>query len=140
MFSRFQALLFYFLILHSAASFAQSSTDTSHYGKVTYHQDQEITTLINKHIICSENSKTIPGFRVQIHFGSVREKSSEIRTKFLKLFPEMNAYEIYQQPNFKIRVGDFRTRLEAQGFQKQLSSEFPSSFVVVDQIQLPKLD
>jgi hypothetical protein len=135
-----RTFLFSFFLLITVAAHSQSAKDTSTYGKVEYIQDQQITTLINKHIICSENSKTISGYRVQIHFGSEREKAKEIRTKFLKAFPDMNAYELYQQPNFKIRVGDFRTKLEAQKFQKMVTAEFPSSFVVSDDIQLPKIN
>lgn len=129
---------FFVIFLFSVNGFAQQA-DTSKYGKITYIQDDDITRLINKHIICSENSKTISGFRVQIHFGSEREKAKEIKTRFLKSYPDYNAYEIYQQPNFKIRVGDFRTRLEAQKFQRTVAGEFSSSFVVPDEIQLPEI-
>lgn len=119
---------------------AQTVVDTSKYGKVTYVQENSITSLMNKQILCSEKNKTISGYRVQIHFGSEREKAKEIRTKFLKAHPDIPAYELYQQPNFKIRVGDFRTKLEAQKFQKEIVSEFTSSFVVSDEIQLPRLE
>ncbi len=133
--------LIFVLCLGSAFSnaSAQDSRDTSHYGKITYIQDNDITSLINKHVICSENNKTISGYRVQIHFGSEREKAKDIRTRFLKSYPEISAYEVYQQPNFKIRVGDFRTKLEAQKFQRMIVSEFTSSFVVSDEIQLPRI-
>jgi hypothetical protein len=133
-------IIFSLLAFKTSTMVAQSAKDSSGYGKVTYIQDAQITSLINKHIICSENSKTISGYRVQIHFGSEREKAKEMRARFLKSHPDMNAYELYQQPNFKIRVGDFRTKLEAQRFQKMVMAEFPSSFVVSDDIQLPEIN
>jgi hypothetical protein len=38
-----------------------------------------------------------------------------------------------------VRVGDFRTRLEALRFLKQVSTSFPSAFVVTDQINLREI-
>jgi hypothetical protein len=37
-------------------------------------------------------------------------------------------------------VGDFRTKLEAYKFLKEISIEFPGSFIVQDEIELPKLE
>jgi hypothetical protein len=34
-------------------------------------------------------------------------------------------------------VGDFRTRLEAAGFLKQINSSFPNAFIVPDEVKLP---
>lgn len=80
------------------------------------------------------------GFRVQIHFGNDREKAREFKSAFLALHPNVEAYESYQSPNFRVRVGNFRNRFEAVRFQKELQSEFTSSFVVRDIIEPPKIE
>ena len=51
----------------------------------------------------------------------------------------MKAHEVYQQPFFKIRVGDFRTKLEAYKFQKEIMAQFPNSFIVKDEIEIDQL-
>lgn len=102
-------------------------------------QEKKIEKLNEKHKENCDKKGTIPGYRVQIHFGSDREKAKDEKAKFLKLYSEVPAYENYQQPNFKIRVGDFRTRLEAQKFLKDIKNDFSSSFVVTDEINYPKL-
>jgi hypothetical protein len=51
----------------------------------------------------------------------------------------VGAYIIYQQPNFKIRVGDFRTRLEAMKFLKELQLKYATAFIVRDDVKLPSL-
>lgn len=81
----------------------------------------------------------LQGYRIQIHFGSDRKSALDAKTKFLQLFPETEAYLIYQQPYFKVRVGDYRTRYEAQATYKKLISEFEKMFIVPDRINLPKL-
>ena len=63
-----------------------------------------------------------------------------MKAKFLSQFPDVAAYEKYDQPNFNIRVGDFRTKLEAYRLLKELQQEFPSAFIVQDEIELPELE
>ena len=128
--------LFLFYSLFPPAAFSQKSNE----GKVEIIQAESIDKLMLKHLSINTENETIEGFRIQIHFGGEREKAKLVKTKFLQQYPEVPAYEIYQQPNFKVRVGDFRTRLEAQKFMNEISSSFPSAFIVADDIHLPKLE
>lgn len=82
---------------------------------------------------------SMPGYRVQIYFGNDRTKAQELRSEFLQLFPSVPAYLVYHQPNFKVRVGDFRTRLEAIGFLNKISGSYQSAFIVPDDVKLPDL-
>ena len=109
-------------------------------GKIEVIESPKVKELVNRHVAFNVEKETINGYRVQIHFGGERKKAEKIRTEFLQHYPEVSAYELYQQPNFKVRVGDFRTRLEAQKILKQLAGEFPSAFIVTDDINLPKLN
>lgn len=81
----------------------------------------------------------MPGYRVQIYFGGVRQKAAEVKLDFAGKHPEIASYLTYLAPNFKVRVGDFRTRLEAQGFLKSIEGQYPTSFIVQDEIKLPVL-
>ena len=49
-------------------------------------------------------------------------------------------YTNYNTPNFFLKVGDFRTRLEAEKIKSEIEAEFPTSFVVREKINLPRLD
>ena len=80
----------------------------------------------------------MPGFRVQVYYGSNRSKAIEIRTGFLKTSSGIPAYLIYQQPNFKVRLGDFKTRLEALELLEKMQLEFPGAFIVKDEVKLPQ--
>jgi hypothetical protein len=133
----FRTLLTLFFVLRiTVFSFAQKScADT---GKVLLVQEYKIKQLLNNHI--DINSKApIKGYRIKIHFGPEKNKAKEIKAKFISKFPDIPAYEKYDQPNFNIRVGDFRTKLEAYKFLKEVQIDFPSSFLVQDNIEMPEL-
>ncbi len=116
---------------------------SSNSGKVEIVQDVRIDMLINKHIELNKKQTGIPGYRVQIFFDSgsnSRNKANKVKAEFLLKYKEIEAYKIFQSPNYKVRVGDFRTRMEARGFLKEISSFYPNAYTVKDEIQFPKLD
>lgn len=125
-----------FMVFAYASSYAQKAVADT--GKVEIVQDYKVQQLLDKHV--EINSKApIKGYRVKIHFGSDKNKAKEVKGNFIAKFPDVPAYEKYDQPNFNIRVGDFRTKLEAYKFLKEVQVEFPSAFLVQDEIELPKL-
>ena len=79
------------------------------------------------------------GYRVQIYFGGVRQKAAEVKQDFSSKHSDVLSYLTYSAPNFKVRVGDFSTRLEAQGFLKSIEGQYPTSFIVQDEVRLPSL-
>lgn len=114
--------------------YSQTSSDTA--GKIQFIQDKKITELIAKHIQLNEKAG-INGYRIKIHFGADKNVAKEIKVNFISIYSNVPAYEKYDQPNFNIRVGNFRTKLEAYKFLKQIQSEFPSAFIVQDEIEFP---
>lgn len=78
------------------------------------------------------------GYRIKIHFGVDRDKAKAIRTKFATSFEKYITYEEYQQPNFVVLVGDFKTKLEAYEALKKIQGEFPNSFIVKGRIKVKK--
>ena len=127
-------ILFFLFSFFSAQSYAQSKTDT---GSVKVNADPRVKEIDQKYTD-SRNGK-IKGYRVQIHFSAEKSKAKDAKSKFLNKFPDVHAYEIFETPYFKIRVGDFRTKLEAYKFMKEIQEIFPMTFIVADEIELPPL-
>lgn len=78
------------------------------------------------------------GYRVQLFFGD-RSKAQNLRGEFIRQYPNTPAYISYLAPNFRVRVGDFRTRLASEKFRHKINSDFPRSYIVRDKIELPPL-
>ena len=132
-------LFFSLLFLCATSSFLQAQTAVSDTGKIELVQDYRIKELMAKHVEVNSRA-SIKGYRVKIHFGADKTRAKEIKAKFISKFPDVPAYEKYDQPNFNIRVGDFRTKLDAYRFYKIVVLEFPSAFIVQDEIEMPGLE
>jgi hypothetical protein len=53
-------------------------------------------------------------------------------------FTDEQAYLLFQEPNYKVRIGDFRTQLDALGYMRKIQVAYPNAFIVYDKINLPK--
>lgn len=98
--------------------------------------DVAVSQMVERHVELASKVKTIPGYRVQIaSFSGASSKNLafEMRDRFVADYPEVQAYIVFDEPNFKVKVGDFRTRLEAYAFLQQIK-EFYKGYIVKDNI------
>ncbi|WP_317898976.1 hypothetical protein [Aurantibacillus circumpalustris] len=76
------------------------------------------------------------GYRIKIHFGIDRDAAEAVREKFLLKFPDYPTDKEYQQPNFVILVGSYKSKLEAFESLRKIQGEFPNSFIVKGRIKV----
>ena len=111
-------------------------------ANVEIYQSQGIADAVRQQV-ADNSARTITGYRVRIFFDNkqtARKESEEIYERFTNLYRDVKAYRTYANPYFKITVGDFRTRSEAMELLSRIKSEFPSAFVVKENIEYPLVD
>lgn len=109
-------------------------------GVLILNQSTRIDTLIMKQRQIHANDSTIDGFRVQIfmELGNDALKNAEsVKTKFAEDYPEVPIYLVFGQPYYRLRIGDFRTRLEAENMYQRVKKVYKNAFVTADRINLP---
>ncbi len=121
--------LFFFFLLFTNTLLTQSQVKA---------QDSLANELVAKHKKLNAAHQSMLGYRIQLYFGSDRNRAIEMKTEFNQIYPKTNAYILYHQPNFKLRVGDFKQRLEAMKFFKEIQPEYNSAFIVQDEVRLPE--
>lgn len=121
-----------FLIFHLVVT-AQDNTNAQATTQLKVKQLIEKKATYNK-----LNSGEYDGYRIKIHFGADRVKAREVKSKFSQKFIDYPSYEDYDQPNFIITVGDFRTKQEAFEALKKIQVEFPG-FIVKSKIKPMKV-
>ncbi len=120
-------------------SFSALGQDQS--GRSYVKKDSKVDQLLDAYRKNNRN-RGMQGYRVQIYSASGnRSKLLTDREKasFDEAYPGIRSYITYDEPYYKLRVGDFRTRLDAERFMRQISSQYIYSMVVTDRIRLPQL-
>ena len=93
-----------------------------------------------KHRQIHEKDSTIDGYRVQIFMelgNFALEHAENMKAEFQEKYPDMPVHLVFKQPYYRLRIGDFRTRLEAEHLYQQIKKEYKNAFVTADRIDLP---
>jgi hypothetical protein len=119
---------------------AQDSTSS-----IVIHKDPRVDLLVKKHMQINEETtrearRNVPGFRIQVINTNDRNAAISAKTKVYQLYPELKAYLIYQSPYFRLRVGNFKDKEEADDYLKALSKQFPGNVFLVRDIVEIKLE
>lgn len=95
---------------------------------------------VNKRSSMMTSSGQYKGYRIQVVSTSSRSRAQEVKTEMMNRFPDQKSYLLFQSPNFKVRVGNFLKKEDAEKFRKQLNKVYPQGgYVVEDAIEyVPK--
>lgn len=105
-------------------------------------RDARLDKMLRWHIEKNLEREGMEGYRVEIFFSSTpdaKEQALKTKVNFLSEYPDYAVHIKFIAPNFRVRVGDFRTKDEAWKLYKQVQKEYPTAFVVPDIINFPLL-
>ena len=120
----------------------EDSTQAVLPDRLNVERDARLDKMLKWHIEKNEEREGMEGFRVEIFFSSnldAKEQALDTKVNFLSEYPEYPVHIKFVAPNFRVRVGDFRTKNEAWKLYKQIQKDYPTAFVVPDIINFPLL-
>jgi len=93
------------------------------------------------HLMNSIDAKSLKstGYRIQVFSSSgpnAKKEALQSQSDFLKIYRDYPSYTKWNYPNWVVRLGDYRTHLEAMEFHNEVTSIFPASFIVKDEINV----
>jgi hypothetical protein len=126
------------------ADIMRRNDNNSGTGKLIIEQDPRIDSLLNRNILYNKRLNGMEGFRIQIFNSSeknAREVSGKVRAEFISKFPDIVSYVSFDRPGYyKIRAGDYRTRIEGTKYLLMVRKVFPDAYLVPDIINFPDLN
>jgi hypothetical protein len=108
--------------------------------RISLEIDSLLAANYYKLLTSNKNTSGIPGYRIRIYSESgvgAKEEQQRVKARFLTLYPGIDAYNSYEEPFFKVYVGDCRTRSEVLKLMDRIERNFPNPFWVHDYI-VPK--
>ena len=152
---RYLCSVIFLLVLSSSLGYAQTDTlginsgisaQTAiledFLGKLNVRQDARITDMLLRYSQINQKRNGTEGYRLEIFFSSdtrAREQAMRVKHEFNLVFPDVASYMLFQTPNFKVRIGDFRNKSEALKTKAHIASKYPNAFIVKDMIRFPEL-
>lgn len=106
-------------------------------NSVQYDVEPAIITIQNDYVKVWNKLGETNGYRIQIAAvtgTNSRSTAENERFAFQSRYPEIPAYISYMEPYFRIRVGNFSTRLEAYYIIKEIQGDYPNAYIVPEKI------
>jgi hypothetical protein len=122
--------------LWSAILFAQDTATVYRNKNFTINQEPAIANLLYQYKEYNRKREFGEGFRIQITYTDVRDEVYKSKGALYKEFPDLSSYVEYEQPYYKLRVGDFKSRLEATYYLQLVVTLYPGAFIVRDKIKI----
>jgi hypothetical protein len=97
-------------------------------GKVNIQQDANIPNLLEMKSEMTKDGKFGDRYKIQLYYGD-NNSASEVIKEFRSLYSEWPSEIIYETPNYKVWIGNFRNRLEADRALMKVKGDFPSAFI-----------
>ena len=106
-------------------------------GVVMVKAEPKVDSLIMLHVTQNQTYPFVQGYRIQLFKDSgndALDEAHEIMNKFSERFPGINAYLSFQEPYYRVRVGDYKTRLEALDQMETIKRKYRSVWIIKDYI------
>jgi hypothetical protein len=139
-------LLFTFCLLLNKVN-AQVDSIKKIIDTIIVNKDPRLDILTQKQAIVNKRSQMMTsnglykGYRLQLLSTNNRNQAFKLKYDLLTNYPDHKAYVTYQAPYFKVRLGNFLKKEEAEKMRKQISKNFPTGvFLVEDAIEYTPKD
>lgn len=112
-------------------------------GTIQLVQDARIVDLLGRHLEINRRNDGITGYRILIFKESSQNSKKtafDVKSQFLRSFPGNEVYYIYEQPESKLFVGDYRTKSEATRMKLEIEKLFSKAIIIETKINFPNMD
>lgn len=127
---KFKSLIFCLFV--SAISFGQNN-------QITIDADPRIDSLMIQQTKINKQKDGVSGFRIQIKNTATLKDANALRARFSRDFPELKSYLTYNAPYYKIRIGDYLTKMEAQKDLTEIKKKYRGAYPVPCSISLEEV-
>ena len=124
-------------IKEQLASPAQRDSLTIINETVTISEIGDAATIVEKNL--TSEPQSVSGYRIVIFMSNAqtaRRDAMAIQENFVAMFPKEQSYMTYENPYFKVAVGNCTSQEEAMILLGRLRGSFPKAFIMRENINV----
>lgn len=101
-----------------------------------YDVTRELNTILDSIDVLRKNVRYVDGFTIQVYSGYDSEEATIARGKVYAILPDSAPSLKFEEPNFKVKVGRYYSKLEAQRDYSLLRVKFPSALIIPQRVYI----
>ena len=98
-------------------------------GKLTLNQDPKFEQLLNEKRKVNSSITVNDRYKIQIYNGE-SEASKKMLSEFRRDFKNYDGTIVFSTPAYKVWVGNFKSRIEAERNLADLKKRYPNAFII----------
>ena len=106
------------------------------YVEPTNHLKAEIDSIIRIKSARNQDLGYLQGFTIQIYSGRSREDANNAKYAVYEILEDEDPFVFYDQPRFRVKVGKYYSRLEAEKSLNLLKTRFRQALILPERIPL----
>ncbi|MFD2573338.1 SPOR domain-containing protein [Spirosoma soli] len=100
------------------------------------HVNRELDLILDTIAIKNRTVRYAPGFRIQVYVGNQRQDADAVKLLIYQNFPELSPYLSYNQPTYRLKVGDFMRRIDAERYYASIRRLISSAQLQADKVDI----
>ena len=102
------------------------------------HVNKRLDAILDTIAMHNKSIKFTNGFRIQIYVGNDRKAADDAKIYTYQKYPEIFPYLSFQQPIYKVKIGDFLNRMDAERYFSDIKDLYPSAMILPDRVEIKK--
>lgn len=100
--------------------------------------NSQVDIALDSIAVRNKNVRYSSGYRIQVYVGNDRREVDEAKVFIYQNFPELNTYLTFSQPTYKLKAGDFTSRLDAERYYSSIKQRYSMAMMVSERIDIKK--
>ncbi|SHG98156.1 Sporulation related domain-containing protein [Chryseolinea serpens] len=106
------------------------------YVEPKYAVNKKVDVVLDSIDRYNLQGNAVDGFTIQIYSGLKREEALNAKKTLTSALPDLDADVQYAQPNFRVKVGKYISRLDAQKDFTEVKKRFPTAIIIPDKVAI----
>jgi hypothetical protein len=100
------------------------------------HINAALNPIMDSIATANRRYHSAPGYRIMVYSGNSSQESAVVRKEVYEWSRDYDVYTQYKQPAFRVKVGNFEDRINANYVYSDLVKFFPNAVIIPDQIEI----
>lgn len=115
-----------------------SKEKTSSVVKIPKQVNNQVDMALDSIAVRNKSVRYSTGYRIQVFVGNDRKDVDEAKSYIYQNFPELSTYLTFSQPTYKLKTGDFTSRLDAERYYSSIRQRYSMAMIISEKIDIRK--
>lgn len=106
--------------------------------EIPMNVNKQVDNALDSMSVHNKNIRYSAGYRIQVYVGSERREVDEAKSYIYQNFSDLNTYLTFSQPTYRLKVGDFTSRMDAEKYYNSIRQRYSLAMIVPERIDFRK--